>query len=54
MERLWAELSKNPQALVPPSWHKEVLEDRLKGVEDGTETFVDWSEAKKRLRERLS
>ena len=53
MERLWAELARKPQDLAAPSWHKKVLEDRLKAVKDGTESFVDWDDAKKRLRERL-
>ncbi len=53
MERLWTELSRNPQTVDSPLWHKIVLEERLKAVEEGHEDFVDWSDAKKRLRDRL-
>lgn len=53
MERLWADLSRRPTDVSSPDWHGDVLADRLAAVRDGKTTFVDWVDAKKRLRERL-
>ena len=53
MERLWANLSKNPSDVPSPDWHGDVLAKRLNAVENGDVEFVDWSDAKKRLRKRF-
>ena len=53
MERLWADLSRRPADVSSPDWHGDVLAERLAAVRDGQTTFVDWDDAKKRLRERL-
>lgn len=52
LERLWDELSRS-LALVPsPEWHGDILAERLLAVEEGTTSFVDWEDAKQRLRNR--
>jgi putative addiction module component (TIGR02574 family) len=53
MERLWADLSRRPSDVPVPAWHGEVLSQRLAAVQAGQSTFVEWEDAKKRLRERL-
>jgi putative addiction module component (TIGR02574 family) len=53
MERLWDDLSRRPSDIAPPDWHGDVLSARLQAVKEGKTQFVDWSDAKKRLRERL-
>lgn len=53
MERLWADLSRRPADVSSPDWHGDVLAERLAAVRDGKTTFVDWDDAKKRMRERL-
>ncbi len=53
MERLWADLSRRPADVPAPDWHGDVLAERLAAVRDGKTTFVDWDDAKKRLRDRL-
>lgn len=53
MERLWADLSQRPQELPSPSWHGDVLAERIAAVREGRTTFIDWNEAKQRLRDRL-
>ena len=32
MEALWEDLSRTPEAIASPEWHKEVLENRQKRV----------------------
>ncbi len=52
MERLWADLSKQPSQIVTPEWHGTVLAARLAAVKEGKTEFVDWEAAKERLRAR--
>ena len=53
MELLWRDLSRRPADVPSPEWHGEVLAERMAAVRDGRTQFVEWSDAKKRLRDRL-
>jgi putative addiction module component (TIGR02574 family) len=53
MERLWDDLSRRPENVPSPQWHGDVLAQRMTAVREGRTSFVDWDEAKRRLRERL-
>ena len=53
MERLWDDLSRRPQDVLSPAWHGDVLAARIAAVREGRMSFVDWEEAKDRLRDRL-
>ena len=53
MERLWVDLSQRPKELPCPNWHGDVLAKRIAAVREGRTAFVDWDEAKQRLRNRL-
>lgn len=53
MERLWDDLSRQPENVPSPRWHGDVLAVRMAAVRDGRTDFVDWDDAKRRLRERL-
>lgn len=53
MERLWAELSQRPEELPSPDWHGDVLAERIAAVREGRTAFIDWNDAKRRLRDRL-
>ena len=53
MERLWADLSQRPKDLPVPNWHGDVLAERIAAVREGRTAFVDWTDAKQRLRDRL-
>ena len=50
MEQLWESMSKDAQNNgFSSSWHFDVLDAREKRVVEGTATFSDLSEARKRL-----
>ena len=51
-ETLWDDLSRQPQQLQSPAWHKDVLEERRRRVQSGEETFSDWEDAKNEIRKR--
>jgi Putative addiction module component len=53
MELLWADLSKQPNALPSPAWHQSVLEERRQGVLSGELKFLDWDSAIADLRKEL-
>lgn len=53
LERLWADLSRRPSEVPPPDWHDTILAERMAAVVADTTSFVDWDDAKKRLRDRL-
>ena len=53
MERLWTDLSRRPADIPSPEWHGDVLAEREAAVLEGRTSFVDWTDAKQRLRERL-
>ena len=53
MERLWDDLSRCPENVPSPEWHGDVLAERIAAVREGRTRFVDWDQAKRRLRERL-
>lgn len=53
MERLWVDLSRHPQDIPTPDWHGDILAQRIAAVREERTQFVDWDEAKQRLRDRL-
>ncbi len=53
METIWDDLCKKDENIVSPSWHKDILEEREKAIENGKEEFIDWSEAKKQIEDKI-
>ncbi len=53
MEDLWQDLASEPDEIVSPAWHGEVLAERERLTASGEEKFIDWEVAKKQLREDL-
>ncbi len=53
MEALWEDLSRSPDAIESPEWHREILDERRQRVADGTAQFEDWETAKAKIREKL-
>lgn len=49
METLWADLSAD-QEIPSPSWHESELTAAEQAVTSGQAGFLDWNEAKRRLR----
>ena len=53
MEALWEDLTRSPETIESPEWHKEILDERRQRVGDGTAQFEEWDKAKARIREKL-
>jgi hypothetical protein len=53
LEAVWPELSSDPDSIVVPDWHKDILDERQQGVEQGSMNAVDWELAKQLINRRV-
>jgi hypothetical protein len=53
MEAIWTDLARTDPEGVLPEWHARILEEREKRLAAGQEAVLEWSEAKKRLRQEI-
>ena len=49
LESVWESQFAHPGDVQSPEWHREVLEDRRRRLEDGLATVSAWTDAKARL-----
>jgi hypothetical protein len=54
MEALWEDLSRTPETVDSPAWHKEVLEQRQNRVAEGKVGYTSWETAKADIRRQVS
>jgi putative addiction module component (TIGR02574 family) len=54
MEALWDSIAQAEDQLDVPQWHKAILDEREKLVQEGGAKFIDWEAAKKQIRESAS
>ncbi len=52
LESIWEDLARVPQQVDSPEWHGEILDDRRKALDSGSESLGDWEQAKKRIRKK--
>jgi len=45
MESLWEDLARTPEAIEPPAWHKDILDERRRRLAEGQSRFIDWETA---------
>jgi len=53
LDALWENLNEEIKDSEIPEWHKEILEERLKKIENGEMEFVSWEKVKEMLQERM-
>ncbi len=51
IEQFWEEISLAPDELASPAWHADALADAERAVANGEAGFLDWQQAKERLRQ---
>jgi hypothetical protein len=54
MESLWEDITRTPEALESPAWHKDLLDERRQRLVEGQAQFVDWETAKADIRNKAS
>jgi len=52
MEFLWAEISKEPEQIEIPQWHRDLLDSREAAYQRGQIQAIDLEEAKARISQR--
>ncbi len=53
MEEIWDDLSRRGDVPVP-RWHKDILDERQRLIDEGKAEFVDWETAKAQIDHRVS
>lgn len=53
MESIWEDLCRNAGDIASPEWHKDVLKEREKKLKCGADSFVDWEDAKRKIRKKI-
>lgn len=51
IEQFWDELTRGTESVESPAWHAEVLQDTERAVANGDAGFLEWNQAKERLRQ---
>jgi len=54
MELLWSDISKDPENVEVPDWHRKVLEDRDRALANGETKFIDFEDAVAEIRQRAN
>ncbi len=54
MEEIWQDLSADEHELESPSWHGEIIAERIAKVEEGKATFLTLGELQARLAAKSS
>ena len=52
MEAIWEDLRTQAEQVPVPAWHKELLDERRKAVEQGREEVLEWDSIKHALGSR--
>lgn len=53
MELLWDDLCHSTDSISSPSWHKKVLQNRECLLEEGSDEFIDWEVAKRKIKKEI-
>ena len=54
METIWDDLCKTADNVLSPPWHKTILSEREEKLKTGDDNFLDWEEARKQIRDKIS
>ncbi|MDP3851659.1 MAG: addiction module protein [Luteolibacter sp.] len=53
LEAVWAELAAAPDTIDVPQWHKDILDERQRAVDQGSMQSIDWEVAKEQISRRV-
>jgi len=49
LEAVWAELASDPNTVEVPQWHKDILDERQRLLDQGSSQLLDWELAKEQI-----
>ena len=50
LEEIWDDLCRCAEEIPSPAWHADVLGARQKRLRQGSSRFMDWADAKRKIR----
>jgi len=53
LEAVWAELTADPDTVEIPQWHKDILDERQRLMDQGSSQVLDWELAKEQINRML-
>lgn len=53
MEAIWEDISREKDSLEVPQWHKDILDERQRLIDEGKARFIDWEDAKKQIKQAV-
>jgi hypothetical protein len=54
IEAIWDDLRQRAEEIPVPQWHKDLLDERRRMIEQGGAEFIEWETAKKEIAEEIS
>lgn len=54
MEALWDGIAPQEAALEVSQWHKDLLDDRERLIQEGKAKFIDWDTAKQQIKDSIA
>jgi putative addiction module component (TIGR02574 family) len=52
VDDIWESFRANPEALIPPDWHRQVLDERLDEAERNPGASIPWEVVKAEMAEK--
>ncbi len=49
LEAVWSELASDPDTVEVPDWHKDILDERQRLLDQGSAQVLDWELAKDQI-----
>ena len=49
LEAVWTELASDPDTVEVPQWHKDILDDRQRLLDQDSSQVLDWEMAKEQI-----
>ena len=53
LQALWDRIAATPGTIAVPDWHREIIDERLKDVEDNPDAGDSWDVVQERLRKKF-
>jgi gamma-glutamyl phosphate reductase len=53
LEEIWDDLCRRAEEIPSPAWHADVLRAREKRIKERSSRFMDWTDAKRKIRDQV-
>jgi len=53
LQSLWSRIAATPETVPVPDWHREIIGERLKEMDDNPDAGGDWQVVRERLSKKI-